>query len=77
MDKDRGYGVQLVSAGGVCVTGASGGGFDDVGDESGFVSRRCGLRRVGWEHVPSLVLGASCRGMAGLPLSWTLARGWD
>ena len=39
------YGVQLVSAGSVCVTGASGGGFDDVGDGPGFVSRRCGLRR--------------------------------
>ena len=57
------YGVQLVSAGSVCVTG--GGGFDDVGDGPGFVSRRCGLRRGGREHVSPLVLRASCRGHGG------------
>jgi len=60
-DQDWEYDVQLVSAGGVCVTGDSGGGFDGVGSEPGFVGRRCGLRRGGREHGSPLVLRASCR----------------
>lgn len=61
MDQDRGYAVQLVSTEGVCVTGASGGGFDDICDRPGFVSRRYGLRRGGREYVLPLVLRASWR----------------
>ena len=67
----QGYGVQLVSTGGVCVTGASGGGFDDVGDGPGFVGRRCGLRRGGRECMPLLVWGPLAGSMAALPSRWT------
>ena len=73
----REYSVQLVSAGGVCVTGTSSGGFADVGDGPGFVGRRCGLRRGGRAYVPLLVWGPLAGSMAALPSSWTLARGWD
>ena len=61
MDQDREYGVQLVSTGGVCAVGASGGGFDDVGERLGFVSRRA--RPSAWRAgawLP-LELRASCR----------------